>query len=209
MSFKAYNELLVSEDSDRLRKILVRTALFDSVREIPGDIVECGVFKGAGLFTWAKLAHIWGVNKTTYGFDMFSHFPTEGLDYKEKYEAGRLVSNADYEGITPRELDNIANKARLDISLVAGDVEETIPAWVGENPNIRLCLVNMDLDFYKSTLVAIRALWPLLSKGGIMIFDEYGIKEYTESEAVDEFFGGGRQLEAIPWAKSPTAFIRK
>jgi len=48
-AWDAYNELLIGPDIERLRKILVRAELFSRVLTVPGDIVECGVLKGAGL----------------------------------------------------------------------------------------------------------------------------------------------------------------
>ena len=46
--FDAYNYLIESNDLNRLKKILVRYELFKISNNIPGDIVECGIFKGTG-----------------------------------------------------------------------------------------------------------------------------------------------------------------
>lgn len=46
----AYNELLIYGRVNRLNKILARYELYKMVIELPGDIVEGGIFKGAGLF---------------------------------------------------------------------------------------------------------------------------------------------------------------
>ena len=45
-----YNNLLLSEDITRIRKILARYELFKKTINIPGDVVECGVFKGVSKF---------------------------------------------------------------------------------------------------------------------------------------------------------------
>ncbi len=66
------------------------------------------------------------------------------------------------------------------------------------------------MDFYSPTLVALKSFRPLVSSGGIIVLDEYGLREFTESSAVDEFFANtGMQLECVPYANSPTAFVRK
>ena len=72
-----YNNLIISEDIGRIRKLLIRYDLFKKTSNIPGDIVECGVFKGVGLFLWLKFLKIYlpNSNKKVIGFDMFSHFP--------------------------------------------------------------------------------------------------------------------------------------
>jgi hypothetical protein len=47
--------------------------MYDSVKNIPGDIVECGVFKGTGLYTFLKLKKLFNPNgsKKVIGFDFF------------------------------------------------------------------------------------------------------------------------------------------
>ena len=50
----AYNTLLLDKDLSRLTKILVRYDLFKKVKNLPGDIIECGVFKGSGLMFWLQ-----------------------------------------------------------------------------------------------------------------------------------------------------------
>ena len=42
----SYNDLMMSADVERLRKVLAREELFRMTLDVPGDIVECGVFKG-------------------------------------------------------------------------------------------------------------------------------------------------------------------
>ena len=53
-AFKLYNELIESENFDRLQKIFTRYDLFNKTINVPGDIVECGVFKGTGQIFWLK-----------------------------------------------------------------------------------------------------------------------------------------------------------
>ena len=49
---------MLSSDLKVFGKLLARTQLFDKVKDIPGDIVECGVFKGAGWMYWLKLLKV-------------------------------------------------------------------------------------------------------------------------------------------------------
>ena len=53
-----YNSFILSDDIDRLKKILVRFNLYKMTKDLPGDIVECGVFKGVGFTFWLKLLKI-------------------------------------------------------------------------------------------------------------------------------------------------------
>ena len=71
--FYHFNKLMLSPDTQRIRKMLVRFELFMKSLEVPGDIVECGVFKGAGIAYWLKLLDIFchGSDKRVIGFDLF------------------------------------------------------------------------------------------------------------------------------------------
>ena len=71
--FDAYNFLLESNDIERVKKILVRYELYKLSQEIPGDILEYGVFKGTGHIFWLKLLKIFDPNslKKVIGFDTF------------------------------------------------------------------------------------------------------------------------------------------
>ena len=106
-----YNKFLVSEDISRLRKILIRYDLFRKTLNVPGDIVECGVFKGVGLFQWLKLLEIYSSNsnKRVIGFDMFTNFPKNIEDY-EKKSAENYIKDANFKGISIKSLENIAHK---------------------------------------------------------------------------------------------------
>ena len=68
-----YDEFLARTTIDRLQKILARYELFKMVMAVPGNIVECGVFKGSGIYTWAKLQRLFKPNheQKIVGFDFF------------------------------------------------------------------------------------------------------------------------------------------
>ena len=75
--FDAYNFLLESDDISRIQKIITRYEFFKKTLDIPGDIIECGVFKGTGHIYWLKLLKIYDLysSKKVIGFDTFSSFP--------------------------------------------------------------------------------------------------------------------------------------
>lgn len=56
--FDSFNYFMMSSDKRVFNKLAARTLLCESVKDIPGDIVECGVFKGTGLYTFLKLKHL-------------------------------------------------------------------------------------------------------------------------------------------------------
>jgi len=68
-----YDQFLKNTDIDRLQKILSRYELFKKIIDVPGDICECGVYKGSGIFTWVKLVKLFKPNNSfnVVGFDFF------------------------------------------------------------------------------------------------------------------------------------------
>lgn len=208
-----YNGLLLSRDHDRVRKLLVRHELFKTAMRVPGDIVELGVFKGAGLFYWLKLLLIFqrASQRRVIGFDTFGSFADSLLDY-ERRSAGAFVAEAAFTGADPDRLHRLAGEmgAGDRLELVAGDVIQTAPRYVADNPGFRIALLHLDLDTYAGTKAALEAFYDLVVPGGLIVLDEYGKRGWGESDAVDEFIRGrGLRIDAIDHSFQPTALLVK
>lgn len=208
----AYNTLLLGPDIDRLRKLFVRYELYKLVENVPGDIIECGVFKGAGWMYWLKILDLYsrGEQKKVLGFDTFSSFADSLLDY-EKESAKAFTDEAEFEGVDPNAILECAKKAGFtNGELISGDVLETIPEYVKNNTGFRISLLNLDFDTYHGTKVGLDYFYDLVSPGGIIVFDEYGKRGWGESDAVDEFIKDKNiDLKAIRNSFQPTAYIVK
>jgi hypothetical protein len=209
----AYNLLLLGSDVERIRKLLARTDLFRMSLSVPGDVVECGVFKGSSFMLWIKLLHIFahGSTKRVVGFDMFDHFPVAAPD--DQFPVDAYVKASKFEGIQPEDLYTRVEEAgfsRDRCELVAGDIGETAPDYVNQHVGFRISLLHLDLDLSEPTEAALEALYPRVVKGGVVIFDEYAIASWSESHAVDRFLKDQNiQLSTLPWARTPTAYLIK
>jgi len=208
----SYNTLLLSPDTDRIRKLLVRYELFKMTLDIPGDIVECGVFKGAGWMYWLKLLELYarGEQKRVIGFDTFGSFADSLLDY-ERESAKAFTDEAAFEGVNPDDIIASAHKAGFtNAELVPGDVTETLTEYIKRNPGFRISLLHLDFDTYHGTKVALEHMYDLVTPGGLILLDEYGKRGWGESDAVDEFFSGkGVEIKAVRNSFQPTAYIKK
>jgi hypothetical protein len=73
--FDSFNTFILSDDTKVFNKLIARTIIYNQVKDIPGDIVECGVFKGTGIYTFLKLKRIFNPNsnKKVIGFDFFDN----------------------------------------------------------------------------------------------------------------------------------------
>ena len=206
-----------------LKRFLAHTELFKLTLEVPGDIAELGVFRGAGLFTWANLLEAYCIGdrtKTVYGFDNwrgFTHVAAEDgatLPDIHKTEGGfspeRFLEELK-DAIDIFDDDRfIPWKPR--IKSVEGDIENTAPTFVAANPGVRFSLIHFDCDMYGPTKAALNHFWPLLSRGGLLLFDEYSIPDWPgETKAVDEFLldKPGLKLKTLPWNNVPAGYLIK
>ena len=211
--WECYNSLLMSHDVERVRKLLVRYNLFNLSLEVPGYIVECGVFKGAGLMYWLKLLAIFspGSRKRVIGFDTFGRFASSLLPYEEA-SAGAYVREAKFEGVEPSAILKRAADAGLDdrVELVQGNLETTARQYVQRNPGFRISFLHLDLDTYSGTKAALEGFYPVVSRSGVIVLDEYAFPGWGESDAVDEFLADKDvEVKAVPFAFTPTAYFIK
>lgn len=206
-----------------LKRFLAHVELFKLTLDVPGDIAELGVFRGNGLMTWANLLESYCIGdrtKVVYGFDNWQGFgsltPEDG---QEDGNSGKVTG-----GFNPgKYLDELKSAIAIfdadrfipmkpRIKLMNGEIEQSVPAFVQDNPGVRFSLVHFDCDLYMPTKVALAALWDRVVRGGILIFDEYAIADWPgESKAVDEFFKDKPdvRLQTLPWTNTPGAYIVK
>ena len=219
---EALNQFPIFARRTLLRRFISLYELFSRTINLPGDIVEVGVFRGWSLMCFANFLEVRNIGdraKRVWGFDNFSGFTEftaeDGAQYpgKDKVAGGFSAASHLEELKAAIEIFDrdrfIPWKKRIE--LVNGDVCETIPQFVKEHSGLRISLLNLDVDLYKPTLVALEHLYPLVVPGGVIILDEYGILEWGgESKAVEEFFSDrGVTLQKLEWVSQPGAFIVK
>jgi hypothetical protein len=206
-----------------LKRFLAHVELFRRTLDVPGDIAELGVFRGMGLMTWANLLEAYCIGdrtKVVFGFDNwsgFSEFAPE--DGRPVQEANKVVG-----GFNPAESWEELNDAiaifdhdrfipwKARIKLVKGNIEETVPKFLEENPGVRFSLVHFDCDLYRPTKAALEAIWPRVSRGGLLLFDEYAIADWPgETKAVDEFLADkpGLRIQKFDWTNVPAGHLVK
>ena len=83
---------------------------------------------------------------------------------------------------------------------------------MAENLGFRISLLHCDLDVYEPTLNTLETAWPRIVPGGLVVFDEYAVEDWGESDAADEFFktlSNPPRLKQLPNSPTPTAFCVK
>lgn len=165
----------------KLTRLLALYELFKKVLGQKGSVVECGVFRGFGVATWAHLSAILEPNNLTrrvYGFDSFEGFPATAERDKGKFtgnvKKGALKSDSLAE---LKELFAAHDKTRFlghipKVELVKGDAAKTIPAFIKDHPHLVVSLLFLDFDLFEPTKVALEHFYPRMPKGSVLAFDE-------------------------------------
>ncbi len=192
-----------------LKRFLALYEIFKRVLPVKGSVVECGVFRGFGLMSWAKLSAMLepeNLTRRIYGFDTFEGFPSihakdaspaaapavGGLRASSHDELLELIAEYDRD----RFLGHIPK-----VSLIKGDVARTVPDFVKNNPHLVVSLLFLDVDLYEPTLAAIRHFLPRMPRGAIIAFDELDNPQWPgETLALFEEPGiRSLRLERLEW----------
>jgi hypothetical protein len=169
---------------------------------IPGDVVECGVWRGGSAMVAAMtLLQLKATDRTLWLYDTYEgmtlpsdkdvdadgrsalmRWNTEWAATSKGNGAGSDWCYASIDEVRANVVSTGYPEAKL--RFIKGKVEETIPTDAPE----RIALLRLDTDWYDSTYHELAHLFPRLSSpGGILILDDYGSWQGAR-EATDKYF---------------------
>lgn len=176
---------------------LWQTVKYVSVNKIPGDIVECGVWKGgSSMLTALTLKSLGDLNRKIYLYDTFAGMtePTsEDVSYKGTgaFETFSSHQKENFNEWAFAGLDEVKQNLlstgypQSQLEFVKGKVEETIPRISPQS----ISLLRLDTDWYESTKHELEHLYPRVSANGVIIVDDYG-HWLGARKATDEYLEG-------------------
>lgn len=210
-SFEYENNFYLSCDNSRLSKVFAHYELFKMIKDLPGSIIECGVYKGASFVRFAGLRNLFenSFSRKLIGFDVFGKFPETKYEKDKKYRKN-LVEVSGEQSISKEQLLKVLKNKGADknIELIKGNIVKTVPEYLEKNPHLKISLLNLDTDIYEPSVVILEYFWPRIVKGGVLILDDYGVFP-GETEAVDEYFKDKNvKVMKFPFAKTPCYIIK-
>lgn len=210
--FEYENAFYLSCDVTRISKCLAHYELFKMVLDVPGAIVECGVFKGASLARFAVFRELFGpaYSKKLIAFDTFGDFPETAFE-PDWAIRDRFVQSAGSQSISVEQMQRVLQHKRCDefVELIAGDICNTVPKYGEENPALKISLLNLDTDIYEPARVILEHLYPRLESGGVLILDDYGVFP-GETKAVDDYFASsGVKIRKFPFCMTPCYVVKE
>jgi len=174
--------------------------------KIEGDYVETGVWRGGlSILSYLMFSEKSKKNKHFYLYDTFEGMPKPSkFDKKINKNLYQVMdkwkkSSKTKEGWNFSSLDEVKNniikicgvKSLKSFFLIKGKVENSL--IIKKNLPKKICLLRLDTDFYKSTQAELNNLFKLVSKGGVIIFDDYS-NWLGAKKAIDEFFKNKKYL---------------
>lgn len=192
-----------------LKRFLAMYEIFKLVLPVKGSVVECGVYRGFGLMSWAKLSAILepeNLTRRVYGFDTFEGFPSVG---EKDGNNVQTPANGELNADCHDELTDLIKQFDADrflghipkVEMVRGDMVKTIPEFLEHHKHLVVSLLFLDCDLYEPTKVAIEHFIPRMPKGSVLAFDELDNPLWPgETLALCETIGVGRlKLQRIEW----------
>jgi len=166
-------------------------------RNISGDFVECGVWRGGNAILAAALFKLYKSPKRVYLFDTYEGMTaptdkdrqaTDNTLAMGKYQENRKETHNEWCFASIEDVQENFKKAGLlddSISFIKGDVLQTLS--IEENLPQEVSVLRLDTDWYESTKKELEILYPKLSIGGALIIDDYGHWAGAK-QATDEYF---------------------
>lgn len=185
--------------SSALTKILYVNELYQRILNIPGVIMEFGVWWGQNIILFENLRAIYepfNYDRRIIGFDTFQGYPlpskndiktetvkTKGYTVSDNYE-DYLTQLIDY-----HEKENVLYYNRKH-KLMKGDVRETIEQFFKQEPYTMIALAYLDLALYEPTKKCLEYIRPHLIKGSVVAVDGLNSPDYPgETIALKEAWG--------------------
>jgi hypothetical protein len=168
-------------------KLVAHYELFKKVKHVDGAIVKCGITAKEGFFRFTLLKDIISspYNQKMIAFQRCDSFFEEEVDSKGEVT---LKVKTHEDRTTGNVAPSLVKKGlKHKVEFVPGAVCDSIPAYLIENPELKMAMLTIDLDDYEDTLTTLEFFYPRLVLGGILILDNYH-KNLDEKSAVDRYF---------------------
>jgi hypothetical protein len=204
------NGFYLTSNVKRLSKAIAHYELYKKIMDLPGHVVECGVYKGASftrLLTFREILES-PHSRKIIGFDAFGKFPEQhdsaDAEFIERFEGigGEGISKADL-------ISAMEHKGLGNYELVEGEISETLPEYLSDHPELKIALLHVDVDVYQPSVVILEHLYHRVVTGGIVVFDDYGTVA-GETRAVDEFFAGKKiKIQKLSISHIPAYVVKE
>jgi hypothetical protein len=166
--------------------------------DLEGDFVECGVYKGFFSSVVCDYLGFEKLNRTFYLYDSYEGFSPK-YTRPSDFGSGQLfidVAQRDYQQANLYEVVCKRFARYLNVRPVRGFMPDALDSVCPS----RISYLHVDLNSPKAEYLTLERLYPLVSPGGVIVFDDYGWKNFKkQQDAVLEFFSKtGEMILELP-----------
>ena len=201
--FEYENGFYATADPSRFSKFITHLEFFKQTATVRGEIVEFGIFKGNSFFRWIKFRDLLEQtnSRKVIGFDIFGDFPEAHFDEDKAKRDAFVAETNGGKSISFEEINEllVAQGLHKNVDIVKGDILVTLDDYMEKNPHLKISLLHIDVDLYEPSKYILEKLYDKVTKGGIIIFDDYGAFAGT-NKAVDDFFPKGIEVKKLPYS---------
>tara|TARA_B100000989_G_C19468248_1_gene439410 strand:- start:347 stop:1105 length:759 start_codon:yes stop_codon:yes gene_type:complete len=178
---------------------LIQSLKYIKYKNIKGDFVECGVWKGGNIILFKKFLEKYfkqedrqiyaydtyeGMNKPSdFDYNLQSNKKAEKLLLDDKNKITNIWGIYGLDQVKTNLINNTDNLN--NIIFIKGEVEKTLD--IEKNLPSKISILRLDTDWYESTKKELEVLYDRVTSGGVIIIDDYGHWGGSK-KAVDEFF---------------------
>lgn len=159
-------------------------------RELDGDYVECGVYRGAlsrmvmHYVDFDRMSH-----KRFYLLDTFAGIPECSISEEERQRGRRAgVFEESFEAVqqTFRDLPNVV--------IVRGTIPDTLSQVRAE----KVCYLSLDMNTAAPEIAAAEYFWPKMSSGAVIVLDDYGFTYHEVQRRMFDEFAAQQGVKVLP-----------
>ncbi|MCX6164076.1 MAG: class I SAM-dependent methyltransferase [Ignavibacteriae bacterium] len=179
--FQKLESLMRYMDRQNLAKLISLVDVFRMTIGVSGSIVNCGVYFGSSLMTWAKLSTAfepYNYNCKILGFDTFEG--NKGLSDKDISSKSKLGVHHTEGGYYADSYDDLLEAVEIfdidrplnifkKVELIKGDLCVTAKQYIENNPELVVRILSLSVNLYEPTKAALNAFLPRMPKGSIIV----------------------------------------
>ena len=150
--------------------------------DTPGDVIECGAYRGATSLLLATLGRLHNVQQRIMVLDTF-----QGTPATSRFDGRRPTCEFVPPGDQVRIIQAQAKRLQVDdrLEVCQGLFSDTFASWSGRK--LQFSFVHIDANIYEGTLDACEYCIPRTAPGGRIVFDDYnGLNDLGARLAIDQ-----------------------
>jgi O-methyltransferase len=160
---------------------------------LPGDYVECGVYRGDMTWMITQNVDVSGAGKIFYLYDTFSGFDPRYSSTDDFGDAPKLYALANNEYRAPDIEEFVRRRFRDKPHIVV--TKGTVPDVLHQHAPDRIAYLHLDMNSPRAETGALEVLFDRISAGGMIVFDDYGWKVFRkQKDAADGFMAKRSQI---------------